>query len=91
MSRYIVKNAKKSRKKAVQTRFGSAQLLKGLLDELHIEFVDALMQRNVVVFEAENGLDALRDLEFELCVCLAAFDGNADLSVAGINVTACII
>ena len=49
------------------------------------------MQRNVVVFEAENGLDALRDLEFEICVCLAAFDGNADLSVAGINVTACII
>ena len=75
----------------MQTRFGSAQLLKGLLDELHIEFVDALMQRNVVVFEAENGLDALRDLEFEVCVSLAAFDGNADPSVAGINVTACII
>ena len=49
------------------------------------------MQRNVVVFEAENGLDALRDLEFEICVCLAAFDGNADLSVAGINVTACVV
>ena len=75
----------------MQPLLRAAQLLKGLLDELHIEFVDALMQRNVVVFEAENGLDALRNLEFEVCVSLAAFDGNADLSVTGIDVNVCLV
>ena len=71
----------------MQPLLRAAQLLKGLLDQLHIEFIDAFVKRNMVVFEAENGLNALRNLKFEIRVCLAAFDGNADPSVTGIDVT----
>lgn len=84
MSRYLVKNTEKNAQKNRAKNFFEAFCtvwVKKLLNQLHIELIDSLMKRNVVVFEAENGLDALRNLEFEVCVSLAAFDGNADLSV----------
>ena len=84
------KNAQKNRAKNFFEAFCTVWVKK-LLNHLHIELIDSLMKRNVVVFEAENGLDALRNLEFEVCVSLAAFDGNADLSVTGIDVTVCVV
>lgn len=84
------KNAQKNRAKNFFEAFCTVWVKK-LLNQLHIKFVHALVKRNVVVFEAENGLDALRNLEFEIRVCLAALDGDADFSVTGINITACIV
>ena len=59
--------------------------------ELNRSVLADILGEKYEIIEAENGLDALRNLEFEVCVSLAAFDGNADLSVTGIDVTVCVV